>query len=66
MVGASDYTDISQLPKHTFEEFTHFFEVYKTLEGTETYVTEILGQNEALEIIKRAIESYKEKFGYSE
>ena len=30
------YSDISQLPKHVFDEMIHFFSVYKTLENKET------------------------------
>ena len=32
----NQYTDISQLPEHTFEEIRHFFKVYKSLESKET------------------------------
>ena len=34
------YTDISELPKHIFEEIKHFFTVYKDLEGKRTAVDE--------------------------
>ena len=30
------YKDISELPRHLFDEMSHFFSVYKTLEGKET------------------------------
>ena len=33
------YRDISELPKHYFEEISHFFRVYKELEGKETIHT---------------------------
>ncbi len=56
------YTDINELPKHIFDEMTHFFSVYKSLENKETVVDEVKGKAEAVQIIKDAIESYKEKF----
>ena len=59
----NEYTDISELPKHIFEEMTHFFSVYKALENKETVVDEVKGKGEAVKIIEAAIKSYKEKFG---
>lgn len=56
------YEDISQLPQHTFDEISHFFRVYKSLENKETVVSEILGHEVAKEIIKSCIERYKEYF----
>ncbi len=56
------YTDISQLPKHTFEEIQHFFRVYKSLEGKETVVNEVLGREAAMETIANCIQSYKDNF----
>lgn len=56
------YNDLSELPKHLFQEISHFFTVYKQLEGKDTYVTEIMGKEEAQKIIKSAIEAYQRKF----
>lgn len=56
------YTDISQIPKHIFDEMSHFFKVYKELEGKETAVHEVRGAEEAREIIGRAIDGYIENF----
>lgn len=56
------YSDITELPKHIFDEMTHFFSVYKSLENKETVVDEVRGKDEAVQIIREAIESYKEKF----
>lgn len=58
----NNYTDISQIPSHIFEEMEHFFKVYKELEGKETAVNEIKGAEAAIEIIKRAIDSYIEHY----
>lgn len=56
------YTEISQLPKHVFDEMRHFFSVYKELEHKETVVNEVSGLNDALEIIEKSIEAYKKKY----
>ncbi len=56
------YKDLSELPKHLFQEISHFFTVYKQLEGKDTYVTEILGREEAKNIIQAAISAYHKKF----
>lgn len=58
-----DYYDIKELPKHVFDEMMHFFEVYKSLEHKETAVKEICHRDEAMDIIRRCIKSYKNKFG---
>ena len=56
------YKDISELPKHYFDEITHFFNVYKTLEGKETVVTEVLGRDAAEQIIQESIDMYEKLF----
>ena len=56
------YTDISQLPFHVFEEMKHFFSVYKNLENKETAVNEISGRDEAVRVVKEAIDRYVENF----
>jgi inorganic pyrophosphatase len=58
----NEYTDISQLPSHIFEEMRHFFRVYKSLEGKETAVNEISGREEAVKVIRSAIDSYVDNF----
>ncbi|MCH5350493.1 MAG: inorganic diphosphatase [Clostridiales bacterium] len=56
-----DYDDIEELPKHIFEEMMHFFEVYKSLEHKKTAVKRIAHRDEAIDIIKKCIESYNAK-----
>jgi len=56
------YTDISELPRHMFDEMKHFFEVYKTLEGKTTAVDEIIGSDKVQDIIKYTIGKYKDTF----
>ncbi len=57
------YTDISQLPKHIFDEMKHFFSVYKSLENKDTAVDEVQDAEAAKEIIKASIEAYQERYG---
>ena len=56
------YKDISEIPKHIFEEMTHFFRVYKELEGKDTAVNEIKGKEAAEEIIEAAIQNYIDNY----
>jgi len=56
------YHDISELPKHTLNEISHFFEVYINLEGKKTVVKEVLGRKKAIEIIKSCLETYQRRF----
>ncbi len=56
------YTDINQLPKHIFDEMSHFFTVYKNLENKQTAVNEVKGKEKAVEIIQKAIGDYIENF----
>lgn len=58
----NSYTDISQLPPHIFDEMTHFFKVYKELEGKQTAVKEVKGAQDAVDIIDKAISSYIENY----
>ena len=57
------YTDISDLPKHLFDEMAHFFTVYKALEHKQTAVQEVVGAKDAVRIIESALRQYREKFG---
>ena len=41
---------------------SHFFRVYKSLEGKETVVNEVLGPDEAKEVIKNCIAAYKDMY----
>ncbi len=56
------YSDISDLPDHLFEEMSHFFSVYKALEGKDTVAGDIHGRADAVQIIKEAIDRYKDNF----
>lgn len=56
------YQDISSLPKHIFDEMSHFFSVYKALEGKVTAIDEVKGNEDAKIIIQNSINSYQELF----
>jgi inorganic pyrophosphatase len=54
--------DIRDLPEHVFNEMKHFFSVYKALENKETVVDDVAGREDAVRIIKSAIENYSKLF----
>ncbi len=58
----NSYNDISELPTHVLEEMSHFFSVYKSLEGKETVVNESAGREEAIKVIDHCIQNYKDNF----
>ncbi len=58
----SGYRDVSTLPQHIMHEISHFFEVYKALEHSETSVKMVVDRDKALAIITRSIEVYAEEF----
>ncbi|MBE5753304.1 MAG: inorganic diphosphatase [Clostridiales bacterium] len=58
----NSYYDVHELPKHVFDEMMHFFEVYKALEHKQTTVKEICHRDEAVDIINKCLENYKNEF----
>ena len=58
----NQYTNIDQLPAHLFDEMRHFFSVYKSLENKDTAVNEVSPCDEAVKIIKDAINNYINNF----
>ena len=59
----SGYRDISTLPQHMLTEISHFFEVYKSLEHSETSAKTIMDRDAAVQIIEKSLLQYIEKFG---
>lgn len=53
------YKSIHDLPQHVFDEMRHFFSVYKELEDKHTSVDVVKDRDDAVEIIKNSMESYK-------
>ena len=56
------YKDISSLPKHIFDEMSHFFSVYKQLEGKDTVIDDVKDAQTAIEIVQFCIDNYIEKY----
>ena len=59
----NNYSDISELPQHQFQEIKHFFEVYKFLENKTTHVDTVKDRKTAEESIEKCKAAYNEKFG---
>jgi len=58
----NEYKDISELPAHIFDEMTHFFSVYKALEGKDTVAGEVNNREAAINVIQAALDHYVECF----
>ena len=59
----SSYREVSELPRHLFNEIKHFFEVYKYLENKKTVVEHIVGASMAEKVIQACLERYENKYG---
>ena len=55
----SSYKDIKHVEKHTLKEISHFFQIYKDLEGKKVHVIGRENANRAKKVILTAIESCK-------
>ncbi|MBQ9280499.1 MAG: inorganic diphosphatase [Clostridia bacterium] len=62
----SGYNDISDLPAHLFDEISHFFEVYKFLEGKETAIKKVSNAQDARICIEKCMKKYEEIYGNKE
>ncbi len=56
------YRSVFALPKHVYDEMSHFFSVYKALEKKDTAVDEVQDANVAINVINDAIAGYKIKY----
>ena len=57
------YQDISELPPHIMDEISHFFKVYKQLEGKKTTVFQVKNRAFSELIIKDNMKAYDKMFG---
>ncbi|MCU0379000.1 MAG: inorganic pyrophosphatase [Bacteroidales bacterium] len=59
-----EYNDIADCPQIAIERLKHYFLTYKDLPGEKRSVTipEVYDRNEALEVIRRSMEDYKNDF----
>ncbi len=55
----NDYSDHTQLPGHTLREIKRFFEDYKTLENKAVEVTDFMGPEDAVNILRDALDMYR-------
>ena len=52
--------NVEELPKHIVDEMSHFFEVYKELEGNRTFIQSVGNRDMAKKIIQRCMKLYEE------
>ena len=53
------FVDKAELPTHVLRELTRFFQDYKSLEHKQVIVEDLLGPDEAVAIIREALELYR-------
>ncbi len=56
-----EYKSIDELPQHIASEISHFFSVYKALEGKSTVIDDIQGPDMAQQIISDYIREYEKQ-----
>jgi inorganic pyrophosphatase len=54
-----DYSDLSELPRHTMREIERFFQDYKVLENKTVKIGQMGGASEALRVVREALELYQ-------
>ena len=58
----NQFKSLEDLPVHLFEEMRHFFSVYKSLENKDTAVDEVRSREEAVKVIRSALDQYVELY----
>jgi inorganic pyrophosphatase len=56
----ADYHDKAELPAHVLRQVRRFFEDYKVLEHKQVVVEDLLGPEDAVRIIRDALEMYRQ------
>ena len=56
----ADFRHHQELPHYTLQEVRKFFEEYKTLENKEVIVKDLQGPEEALQILREALDRYRD------
>ena len=64
-MSVSHINDLSELPVHSLQQVHRFFSDYKALEKKTVKVEHFKGREEALKVVKTAIELYDKTFGES-
>jgi len=59
------YQHVSEMPRHVMTELERFFRDYKVLEAKETEVDELYDRATALEVMRRALATYRASSGWS-
>lgn len=54
--------DLSELPPHTMKEIVRFFQDYKTLEGKNVTIEQLLDRSYAYKVIEESLELYQKTF----
>jgi inorganic pyrophosphatase len=68
-VAYGHFRDVADCPRGLIERLQHYFLSYKQRPGDESHkvhIAEVYDRAEALEVIRRSIEDYREKFGAPE
>jgi inorganic pyrophosphatase len=55
----SQFTDKAEIPSHLLRELRRFFEDYKSLENKQVIVDDLLGPEDAVRIIREALDLYR-------
>ena len=55
----AEYTDKAQLPGHVLRQVRRFFEDYKVLEDKPVVIEALLGPDDALHVIRAALDLYR-------
>jgi len=57
--AVAEYMTHTQLPRHTLREMQRFFEDYKVLENKQVVIEEMIGADDAVRIVREALELYR-------